>query len=595
MIGLRGLVWHARHAACAASLPFAFALGGCVAPLSEPPDANPDALAVGESRTVELRFLRFDVSNFEQTLAREDILALPADVRDRLWLLDLDLRSGPTTPRLLDNALEAIKTIDPSTLSPAARNMQALLKMTPDTANLEGTKLEELIGLAPILGLAPERVLADLLGVDIESEILSPAVISQVVLDQVISTHPNTHERLGPRTEANPEGVYPVAPGMLSVTLADAAADFASLGQRYGEVYRDGVYHPGFIAGETKAAVLLPDFAITVRANANALPYKGVDLSNGSEASVNSIRGQIDHLFDFDDPNWLQVEGLVPGEPKIESLTFRIVEDDRFISGGRSPIPFGIGDSPGFELAPWTLERIVLGAGRASFVSQDARVEYIQPGQTDPLFLAEVVDGWQTMTVQGDVGSPPPPSYLWDLLLEIAQVRLHDGGIEEGTADVEFTLSNIGVGTDSATIERTMRENLAADPISLLGIANTIIDSTRGEADFYYVRIDPTTSVEVENDGDWLYFITEDDIAKDDQGAPVRPYSYAYPGFFADAGLTTRISSRTVVDGDSEHEKVRVVPGDVLYSAGPDGSVYRIEVGEKPSRARISLTVTRVQ
>ncbi len=566
---------------------------GCVDPLPPPPDDHPPELAVGESRQVELRYLRFDVENFAQTLTREDILALPADVQERLWLLDLDLRSGPTTPRLLDNALEAVKWLDPAELTPAARNMQSLLRMTPDTAELEGTALEELIALAPLLGLAPERVLADLLGIDIEDEILSPAIVSKTVLEHVIATHPASWQRLGPRTAENPDGIYPVTRGTLPITLADAATDFASLGHRYGPVFADGVYHPGFIVGEPHAEVLGPDFSITVHANANALPFKGVDLTNASVASVNSVRSQIEELFDFEDPHWLEVEGLVPGEPVIEELTFRIVEDDAFVFGGQSPIPSGVGSSSGWSLAPWTLEHLLLGGAKLAFADQTATVSYTQPDHEDPLFLAQVIDGWQTIDVVGDIGSPPAPSYLWDLLVEVAQVRLHDGGIPEGEADVEFTIANVPVGTDTEAIEETMRQNLAADPSALLDIATEIIDSTSGEADFYYVRTEADADPDVA--GDWLFFVVEGDIARDDQNQPVRPYDYARPGFFADEALTERVSSFTVVDGDDEHEKVRIAPGDVLFVEGTAGAVYRIDVGEKPSLARISLTVTRVQ
>src|SRR5262249_23164020 len=145
--------------------------------------------------------------------------------------------------------------------------------------------------------------------------------------------------RLGPKTKANPDGVYPVKPGTLPITLADAVTNFASLPQHFGPVNKDGVYHPGFIAGETKASVLTDDFKMTVRANANALPYKGVELKTVSEASVNSVRSQIADLFDFNDPNWLTVEGIVPGAPVIESLTFQILENDKFVPGGLSPIP----------------------------------------------------------------------------------------------------------------------------------------------------------------------------------------------------------------------------------------------------------------
>ena len=568
-------------------------LVACIDSLPAVEELDTSVMSVGETRRTELRFLRFDVTNFEQTLTRQDILELPRDVRERLWLLDLDLRGGPTTPRLLDNALEAIKALEPASLSAAAQNMQRLLRMTPDSAELEGTALEELLGLAPVLGLAPARVLADLLGIDVEDEILSPTVVSSAVLDLVIATHPHAQQRLGPPTSENPRGIYPVEPGTLPITLADAVSDFSPLPRRFGETFVDGVYHPGFLVGDTRARVLGDDFQITVRANANALPFKGVDLTNAGPASVNSVPSQIEEIFDFDNPGWLTIEGLIPGEPVIEEMTFRIVEDDRFHFGGRSPLPSGRGSSPAWVLAPYTLERVLLGGGRRAFSSQRAEVRYVQPGQVDPLFLATVEDGWQRIEVLGGVGAPPAPSYLWDLILEIGQVRVHDGGLAEGEGDVEFPLRDVPIGTTSDLIERTMRENLSADPNALLDIAIELSDTTRGQADFYYVRTE--ADVDAEQLGDWLFFIIESDIRKDDAGERVRPYAYASVGFFADSDLTERISSRIEVDGDTAHEKVKVAPGDILYVGGTGNDVYEINVVDKPSLARLRLDVTRVQ
>ncbi len=259
---------------------------GC-APSGQTATAPGDGtLAVGQSRKVELRFLRFDVTNFEKRLTREDILALPDDVRERMWLLDLDLSSAPSTPQLLDNSLAAIRALEPSELSPAARNMQALLRMTPDTANLKGTALESLLDLAPLIGVAPEQVLADLFRIDVEDPFLSDAVVAQAILDGVIASHPHARSRLGPKTLAQPDGVYPVAAGALPVTLGDVVSDFASFGERFGPYRKDGVEHPGFVAGTTLAHVLTEDFALVVRANANALPYKGLDSPN-TEVPVN--------------------------------------------------------------------------------------------------------------------------------------------------------------------------------------------------------------------------------------------------------------------------------------------------------------------
>jgi hypothetical protein len=550
---------------------------GCGSTGSDALPPAPTALRVGDRREVELKFLRFDVSNFEQTLTREDVLALPKQVQERLWLLDLDLSNGPNAPRLLDNALAAIKKLDPAGLTPASRNLQRLLKMTPDTADLQGTSLEQLIALAPLLGIAPREVLAGMMGVNVEDTFLSPQVVSETILELVIATHPAAQKRPGPVTAAHPDGLYPVTPGFLPVTLADAASDFATLSAKFGPYDAGGVKHPGFISGETRARVLSEDFRMTVRANANALPYKGVDLTLGEVASVNSVPSQIRGLFDFDDPNWLRIEGLVEGTPRIESLTFRVVESPQFLPGGQSPLPGQVGNSPAWQLPPWQLERVLLEGGRRSFQDRDAFLSFTQPGKAEPLVTAEVKKGWQQINVQANIGAPPAPSYLWDILLEVAQVRLHDGGIPEGEGAVEFTLKDIPVGTDTDAIQQTIRDNLQADPSSLLDVATRLIDSSSGDADFYYYRVSPGGPPAQQ--GDWLFFISEADLPKDEEGTIVRPYGYEKPGFYADEGLTEKLSSKDDIEGDTEHEKVKIKEGDRLFVEGKQGRVFRVDVG----------------
>ena len=150
--------WLTTIAAATVTLGVTF---GCMEPLeAELPDTTP--MAVGESRVVELRYLRFDVTNFEQVMTKADLLELPQDIQDRLWLLDMDLSNSPSSPHLLDNALLQIRGLDPDSLELPARNMQALLNMTPDTAELSGTSFEQMLELGPLLGVPAERVLADL-------------------------------------------------------------------------------------------------------------------------------------------------------------------------------------------------------------------------------------------------------------------------------------------------------------------------------------------------------------------------------------------------------------------------------------------------
>src|ERR1700754_4412082 len=98
------------------------AVSACAASTSSD-DRVAKPMAVGESRALSLNYTRFDVSNFEKTLDRDQLLALPRDVRERLWLLDLDLSNGPNAPQLLDRSLAAIRTLDPNTLAPAEKNM----------------------------------------------------------------------------------------------------------------------------------------------------------------------------------------------------------------------------------------------------------------------------------------------------------------------------------------------------------------------------------------------------------------------------------------------------------------------------------------
>ncbi len=264
-------------------------------------------------------------------------------------------------------------------------------------------------------------------------------------------------------------------------------------------------------------------------------------------------------------------------------MTFQIVEHDGFVPGGRDPFPSGQGDSPAWTLAPWTLERLLVGASARAYADRDAALAY-GGAEGDPLFTADVVDGWQRLDVKADLGDPPAPSYLWDVLLEVAQVRLRDGGVPEGEGDAAFTLSGVPVGIDSGAIARTIKDNLAADPALLGDVATRLIDTTSGAADLYYDR--------PEGLGDALVFVAPQDIPSDDDGAPVRPYAYDAIGFYADAALTERVSAE-VTSGTATRHRVAVAPGDTLFLQDDEGAVFRLDVGDKPSERRVTLTITR--
>jgi hypothetical protein len=178
---------------------------------------------------------------------------------------------------------------------------------------------------------------------------------------------------------------------------------------------------------------------------------------------------------------------------------------------------------------------------------------------------------------------------LWDYVLEIAQVRLHDGGLAEGEATADLALYDVPLGIDSQMLVTQAKANLEAAPDALRELARALTNTAIGDPDFFYVRDEPLTA----EGSDWLYFVTEDDLRRDDQGAPVKNYDYTTPGFFADIELTDKRSSTQDVGGDTSHEKVQITPGDILYAADDEGRVFKIEVGNKRSRRRLLLRVTR--
>jgi hypothetical protein len=384
------------------------------------------------------------------------------------------------------------------------------------------------------------------------------------------------------------------------VSLYDVATRFAGLAERFGPAPLDpkdpeSPMHPGFILAASGLEEARETFRMTVRVSANALPYKGIDASHASVASINAVPGQLEGLFDFNDPDWMQLEGLPP-EMAIDEMTMSIVENDAYLPGGRSPDPLPTGNSPVWSVPPWELERVLAETGRRVTAGIAPHCTVYSPAGNvpEPLRAVEVcIDrtGWVEIRVDPSVildEPPPAPSYFWDMLLEVAQARMHDGGLAEGRADVAIRVRDVSVGTRTDVLVRRIRENLEKDPALLVGMVEALTESTEGDADFYYVQ--PGAGRE-----DWLFFVAPADLRKNEEGDPVRSYAYERPGFFADPELSRKVSTREAVDGDTAHEKVRIEPGARLFMEDAEGQRYAIEVGDKPSLHRVALTVTRLR
>lgn len=560
---------------------------GCVQPLEPRPAEDLSELEPGETRTVELWMLELNVDGYEQSIDLETLRGLPQSTLDETWLLDMPLLGlvestlGQLRDLPIDQALD---------LPIAAQNMRTMLRMTPDNAELTGTSLEELLSLSAVLGIPSANTLADLFEVEITEEVLPLDSAARAVVAGLIATHPETQTRQGPVDAEHPDGIWPVAPNSMPITVGDVVTNFASTAERFAPAETEWGTHPGFIEEANGFSVIEDEFEMIVKVRLNALPYRGLDLTNASSATVNSTGAQIDEMFATDDPEWLRIEGMVD-EPWISTLTTVIRESDQLHSGGDSRYPEPTGNSTAWDLAPWEFERLV------------AEMAYDVTGQLSPkeisyelqtgtvIFTAEMDDtGWVTFETFNNAGNPPPPQYVWDHELELSQIRLHDGGLAEGDGDISFTLTDVPIGLTSDEIGGLIGDNLAADPAALRDLATAINENSVGLADFYYYRPPPDAS---EADaGDWLYFIDAIDFPIVDEGG--REYTYELPGFYADKGLGTKVSSAETVHGDDVHEKVRVETGDVLYIQDDLGVVFEIAVLDKPSLHRIALDITRL-
>lgn len=584
--GLRARVEAALGVATLGVAALGVAALGCTEPVTVPEPAPSAPLAAGQARTVELRALALEVERFQQVLTLEDLRALPRATLDEVWLLDLDM-----TP-LVRNALAYLRDAPEGELTAAARNMQKLLQLSALDVDFSATSLQSLLALSGAIGIPAAQAVADLLNVGRREPVLGLDEAAAVLVDGLIASHPNAQTRQGPVDAAHPDGRWPVAPGAVPINLGDVIDEFAQMTARFGPApMADGREHPGFIAAAHGFAVVEDAFEMRVRVNANALPYKGIDLTDASVASVNSVGSQIETIFDPSDPEWLVIEGLVP-RPTIETLTVRVTESPAFfpVATTRQPAPYG--DSPVWDADPWLLEPMVARMTRDKVLAQAAGrcVSYDIGAETQVFEGCIAEDGWITFNTFNDVGDAPDPTYLCDLELEMAQVRLHDGDIPEGQAEVEFTLHDVDLGVDARKLLEEIKNNLAADPRALRELAQATNQTTRGAADVFYVHV-PTG----DQAGDWLWFIEPVDIPRAASGERERPYSYPNPGFFADAALSQPVGGRVDLGGDVDHLKVPVLPGQRVFVQDDTGAVFQLDIQAKPSPRRLPIAVTRVR
>lgn len=512
-----------------------------------------------------------------ETLLELDEAALrellsPAD-QEELLLAEIELEP------FLFEAVGAIRDpvsfgIDTDEWSAAEFNFNRLLNLSTDTADLSGTSLEELSELALAIGLPTPRVLAELLDVEVDEPALSTELVVEVLIDNLISTHPNA---------IFDESGQPV----LEITLFDALNDLRPLADRFGPVAATG--HPGIIAGSIEAEVFEAGFKLTARATSNLIGYEGYDASRLSKDYLFLLDGdQVLELDIFDDETF-SVVGLVD-EPVVD-VAIAINESPQFFSAGTvqnaNPDPerpgFFFGSNQAQNLDPWILERIVFDTVYLRFVETYADQGYTASFSYDAGTIANAAEftwdrGWLVSQTAGNLGSPPAPQYVWDALIELAQVRLHDGGLAEGDANARFNLTRVPVGVSADELIEALRPQLdeQQEELSELLLGGGAI--APATADFFYVGAD--------DGGNGFLFFRHPSDSDDD-------YNYINPGFFANSSLTNRLSSTSAQPGtdDEIHHKVRVNSGDVFFIQDDEGDIFRVDVVDANSE-EIGIIVT---
>lgn len=483
------------------------------------------------------------------------------------------------------------KTFGPGWKTSPAFAMVRLLSMTPANANVRGTSLQktaDYIANNPDLPFTFKKVLADSLGIAVTTAFIPNDKLAQALKDTLMSSHPN----LG-----NDEGKLPI-------TLYDAVKDMQPLSQTFGPV--DG--HPGILVNDdenftTHSDALTPEFGMRAVAESNLRLVQGVDASVGAGSMFLSL-APAPLNFDFNDEDKVQMYGIaavptVDMRMSITELTKRIESCTEVPACFDNAPGMPTGDQYIWSTEQWSLERIIGTAGYYSYRERNYEVCLIKdppacdagvwigehkiafppPGEVGPV-------GWTQFKVLDK--QVPAPQFLWEMLLDIAQVAIHDpvgdddfaaptapqkaNNIAEGDAKPVFALKGVPIGLTAEQMIAQIRPNLQAQAEF---IAKTILGKFwkhNDHLDFYYRR---------GSDGGApiLFFVAETDLRPDPSNPEqLAAYTYAKPGFFADAALTTKLSS-TTLDGvpEADHEKLALPTGDTtVYMQDDAGDTYAL-------------------
>jgi len=517
---------------------------------------------------------------------QEEVAELFGDRADEILLLELDSTS------LLSNTLLAVRDAcglawqfdDPDphhdcTLTPLGQTFQGpdgtwqtsaeyamvrLLTMTPANVDVSGTTSEGLAELADALSWIIDdygQILADGLGIPRTQTIITAESLVESFKLNFAAPHPAT----GPN-------------GELSFTLGDALSNLETLTERFGPQGD----HPGVVdpAVPVTGEVFGPDFKMVAEADSNLRLLDGIDAdridAGEGKGFASVVVDRVGPTFDdelefhFDDPERFRIEGLV--EDLAIDMRFKLGEVPTFVPSCTGTevchdnLP-GAPTSPQSVWAahPWDFEYLVTYAAFLDYEFLTAELDYLLGTAEVNIGQGANPPGWVQYDVLLGLGNPPEDQYIWETILEVSQVRLHDSGFmtfPEGV-DLAFTVRDIPVGLTGSEAADAVRPYLQEQASDISDFLLGDYQDGNDPVDFYYRRF--------EDGGTYVVFTAPEDRS---EGAP---YGYAAPGFFRDAALTDKASA-TSIEGvaDVTHEKLALPPGGSrFYFQDDTGATYR--------------------
>lgn len=540
----------------------------------------------GPEEEFELRLGDDDPPPLMLEMNRDEVAELFGDRADEVLLTELD------STALLTNTLEEVKhacgdawMLDDEnprhdcSLTPLGRSFQGpdgtwqtsaeyamvrILTMTPANVDVSGTSSESLASLADALGIGGGygEILGNALGIPKTQEIVSTQALVRAFKENFVASHPAIAED-----------------AKLAFYLSDALSDLATMTERYGP--SDG--HPGVVdpAFEVYGEVFGPDFQMRAIADSNLRTVDAID-AEGGKGFLTMVVDRVgptydDELeFDFTDTERFALEGVV--ENLTVDMQFTIPEMNTFIDSclGAPPCHENQPDNPVgngsvWATDPWSFELNVAAAARYDYVERIFVDSYLLGTAQIEIGQGNNPPGWVHYDIPFNIGSPPEDQYLWETILEVAQVALHEtqfATFGEGQADISFIVRDLPIGLTGSVAAEQVRPYLQEQAPALSDFILGNYRESDDAADVYWRA--------TESGDPYLFFIHPDDLVDE------APFEYRLPGFFSTPELdeSSRVSQLTYAGvADTEREKFLVPAGETtIYYEDERGVVCRLRL-----------------